>query len=63
VAEKNALEVQTPFGVRVVVPRGELSKGQAKIREWPGQFPLDREVIEYLYRQFVSAEDKGLAPD
>jgi len=63
VAEKNAVEVQTPFGVRVVVPREQLSKGRAKTHEWPGQFPLDREVIEYLYRQFISAEDKGLAPD
>ncbi len=47
VAEK-VVEVGTPFGLNVVIPRGELSYGRPKTRKWPGQFPLDREVIEYL---------------
>jgi hypothetical protein len=48
VADDNAVEVQTPFGLRVVVPREELSKSRPKTRKWSGQFPLDREVIRYL---------------
>jgi ferredoxin len=48
VADENAIEVQTPFGVRVVVPAEELSERRPKTPKWPGQFPLDREVIRYL---------------
>ena len=48
VADENAVEVQTPFALRVVVPREALSGRQSKAPEWPGQFPLDRAVIEYL---------------
>lgn len=48
VADENAIEVQTPFGVRVVVPAEELSQRRPKTPNWPGQFPLDREVIRYL---------------
>jgi len=59
VADGNALEVQTPFELRVVVPREELSKSRPKTRrKWPGQFPLDREVIRYLCQQFNSVDAK-----
>ena len=58
VADDNAVEVQTPFGLRVVVPREELSKSRPKTRKWPGQFPLDREVIRYLCQQFNSVNAK-----
>jgi epoxyqueuosine reductase len=57
--DKNTVEIQTPFGLRVVVTSDELSKKQAKIRKWPGQFPLDREVIKYLRQQFNSADAKS----
>lgn len=48
VADENAVEVQTPFGLNVAVPRSELSEIPPKHTEFPGQFPLDREVIKYL---------------
>lgn len=51
VADKTAVEVQTPFGLRVVVPPEALARGGATHLEWPGQFPLDREVIQYLSQQ------------
>lgn len=63
VADKTAVDVQTPFGLGVVVPREELSKGRTKIRKWPGQFPLDREVIKFLCQQLNSADAKGLSAD
>jgi len=50
VADENAAEMQTPYGLSVIVPQEELSEGRPEVREWPGQFPLDREVIEYLRR-------------
>ena len=50
------VEMQTPFGLNVVVPHEELSKKQPKTRKCPGQSPLDREVIKYL-RQHVYAAD------
>ena len=56
VADENAVEVPTPFGLHVVVPREELSEGRPKIRKWPGQFPLDRKVIEYLCQQISGAD-------
>ena len=56
VADENAVEVSTPFGLHVVVPREELSEGRPKIRKWPGQFPLDRKVIEYLCQQISGAD-------
>jgi len=56
VAKKNAIEMQTPFSLCVVVPREELSPGWPKTSRWPGQFPLDREVIKYV-RQHVTAAD------
>jgi ferredoxin len=48
VADENAVEVQTPFGLNVLVSRSEMSEVQPENRDWPGQFPLDREVIKYL---------------
>ena len=48
VSDNNTVEVQTPFGLNVVLQRSDLSQDQPKTREWPGQFPLDREVIKYL---------------
>lgn len=47
IADKNAIEVKTPYGVNVVFEHDkqlEYSKGI----QWQGQFPLDREVIEYI---------------
>ena len=48
VADDHAITVSTPFGLHVVVPQEERSKGRKKQSHWPGQFPLDRAVIEYL---------------
>jgi hypothetical protein len=48
VSDNSAVEVQTPFGMNVVLQRSSLSEEQTKPREWPGQFPLDREVIKFL---------------
>jgi epoxyqueuosine reductase QueG len=62
VADENAVEVQTPFGVRVVIPSEELSKKRAETPKWPGQFPLDREVIGYLRQRFDSSEAKNRTP-
>jgi len=63
VADENAVEVRTPFGLRVVVTSEELSEGRPMTRKWPGQFPLDREVIEYLCQHFNSTDAKGCAAD
>ncbi len=63
VADDNAREVLTPFGLRVVIPSEELSKKPLKNQKWPGQFPLDREVIEYICQQFNSADAKDHAAD
>ena len=63
VTDENTVEMQTPFGLRVVVTSKELSKGRAETLRWPGQFPLDREVIKYLCQQFNSAGAKGRAAD
>ena len=58
VANENIVEVETPFGVNVLVPREELSEGRAKIRKSPVQFPLDREVIEYLHKCVIPYDAK-----
>jgi hypothetical protein len=50
VADENAVAVQTPFGPSGVVPREDLAQKRSAAPQWPGQFPLDREVIEYLHR-------------
>ena len=63
VTDKETVEMQTPFGLRVVVMSSELFKGRAKTRKWPGQFPLDREVVKYLCKQFKSADQKNRAAD
>ena len=63
VADEDTVEMQTPFGLRVVVGQDDLTGSQAKARKWPGQFPLDRAVIEYLYKQINSADAKGCADD
>jgi epoxyqueuosine reductase len=47
VAPKSAVEVKTPFGVNVVVEHEGQAVGQPRDK-WKGQFPLDREVIEYI---------------
>ncbi len=62
-AVEKTVEMGTPFGLNVVVPREELSEGQPITRKWPGQFPLDREVIEYLCQHFNSEDEKGCATD
>jgi hypothetical protein len=48
VANKNAIEVPTPFGLNVILQNSELSEEKLITCEWPGQFPLDREVIKHL---------------
>ncbi len=55
VAEGSAVALKTPFGLRVIVARDELAAEQIKIRKWPGQFPLDREVIEFIGQHVNSA--------
>ena len=61
VAEDSAVALKTPFGLRVVVPRDELSGNAVRTRKWPGQFPLDREVIEFLGHH-VSSTDINTGP-
>lgn len=63
VAGENAREVQTPFGLSVMTPQEERSEKEPKIQQWPGQFPLDREVIKYLCRHFSSADAKDSSAD
>jgi epoxyqueuosine reductase len=63
VADDNAVRMRTPFGLHVVVPREELSKGRIINPNWPGQFPLDREVIDYLCQHLNSADEKNRAAD
>ncbi len=48
VAPDESTEIATPFGVRAVIPKSELGETISKLPEWPGQFPLDREVIKYV---------------
>ncbi|MCP4370913.1 MAG: hypothetical protein GY797_22790, partial [Deltaproteobacteria bacterium] len=56
VIDKGTVEKQTPFGLRVVVMSEELSKGRAEPGKWPGQFPLDREVIKYLCQRIYQPD-------
>lgn len=58
IADENSIERETPFGLSVVVPSEELSKGYTKFSNRPGQWPLDREVIKYLCQQSNSANAK-----
>jgi epoxyqueuosine reductase len=62
-ANENAIEVPTPYGIRVAVTQEDLSGGRPIARKWPGQFPLDREVIEYLCQHANSADAKDRAAD
>lgn len=53
VASENAVEVATPFGVNVVVEHeGEISEEPSETQ--PRQFPLDREVVQYLRTRNIS---------
>lgn len=54
-ADADVCELPTPYGLRVMVPCGELTQKPKKIPRWPGQFPLDREVIRYLRREAASS--------
>jgi epoxyqueuosine reductase QueG len=56
VAGTDAMVVPTPFGLRVVVPKGEFAHKEATLHPWPGQFPLDREAIAYLNRRADTGE-------
>ncbi|MGD8388255.1 MAG: hypothetical protein PVG49_14020 [Desulfobacteraceae bacterium] len=47
VADEKAVRKRTPFGLNVVVQCKERSERHPKPQKWGGQFPLDREVIEY----------------
>ena len=58
VALENAVAVQTPFGMNVVVMDEKLSEEQLRTQKWPGQFPLDREVIKYLCTYLNSVDVK-----
>jgi epoxyqueuosine reductase len=57
VADHSAHEISTPFGLRVVVPCEALSKQKPIQKKWPGQFPLDREVIRHLCRSAIVDEE------
>ena len=63
VADESSVRIQTPFGLQVVVPREELSKGRPKNSHRSSQFPLDREVIEHLCQHLKSADLKSRAAD
>ena len=63
VAGENAREVQTPFGLNVMTPHGDRSEKEPTAQHFPGQFPLDREVIKYLCRHFSSADAKDSSAD
>jgi hypothetical protein len=63
VADEDTVEMPTPFGLRVVVEQEDLTGNQTKAGKWPGQFPLDRAVIEYLSKQINSADAKNCADD
>jgi ferredoxin len=63
VADEDSVEMQTPFGLLVVVGQEDLTGSQAKARKWPGQFPLDRAVIKYLCKQINSADSRDCADD
>jgi hypothetical protein len=56
VANDAAVRIRTPFGLHVIVPQDERSKGRINRPNWPGQFPLDREVIEYLCHLLSSSD-------
>jgi len=47
VADKNCVEVKTPYGVNVLFEHDKKNANSKGIK-WKRQFPLDREVIEYV---------------
>jgi epoxyqueuosine reductase len=53
-AGENVFEVRTPFGLYVIVPQKEQPQARKKKANWPGQFPLDRAVIDYLCQHYLS---------
>jgi epoxyqueuosine reductase len=63
VAGENAREVRTPFGLNVMTPHEDRSEKEPTARHFPGQFPLDREVIKYLCQYFSSADAKDSSAD
>jgi len=63
VADADAVQLETPFGLQVVVPRRELAQGRIKAPDWPGQFPLDREVIRYISQHLDAADGKKHTAD
>ncbi|MDJ0782242.1 MAG: hypothetical protein QNJ22_09735 [Desulfosarcinaceae bacterium] len=62
VADETAVAIRTPFGLQVVVPREALATAGASGTQLPGQFPLDRAVIQYIRRQYGS-DDGGMAAE
>lgn len=48
VSNEEAVEIPTPFNLNVVIPPEELSEKRPETKKWPGQFPLDQDVIKYL---------------
>lgn len=58
-ADENAIEIQTPFGLSVVVQRDERFERPSTSKNWAGQFPLDREVIEYICQHVNSTDATG----
>lgn len=63
VADENACEVTTPFGLNVITSPEELSDKNPDTDKSQGQFPLDREVIKFLRQQFNSNSVQDLASD
>jgi hypothetical protein len=63
VAGENAREVRTPFGLNVMTPHEDRSEKEPTARHFPGQFPLDREVIKYLCQYSSSADAKDSSAD
>jgi epoxyqueuosine reductase QueG len=59
VAGEDAVETETPFGLNVVMPSTEMSTKDPELRTWPGQFPLDREVIRHLCGLVNTAGTRG----
>ncbi len=56
-ADETAVEIETPFGLRIVVPSEELDKPDALIQELPREtFPLERESIAFLRRRSKSRQ-------
>ncbi len=59
IADAPIEEVPTPFGLRVAVLQAERVAPKRGQSTWPGQFPLDRAVIQYLRQLYRSAGFTG----